>query len=122
MYEFTAPFQNPSGSPIRELFKYLGEPGMISFAGGYPASDLFDVDGLKQAAARAYHDPNLCLQYGPTDGLPLLKHQLIQLMARRNVSCEPNEMLVTTGSQQGLDLLLRVLVSPGDVVVTEQPA
>jgi DNA-binding transcriptional MocR family regulator len=122
MYEFTAPFQNPSGSPIRELFKYLGEPGMISFAGGYPASDLFDVDGLKQAAARAYHDPNLCLQYGPTDGLPLLKHQLIQLMARRNVSCEPNEMLVTTGSQQGLDLLLRVLVSPGDVVLTEQPA
>src|SRR3569623_127461 len=49
MYEFTAPFQNPSGSPIRELFKYLGEPGMISFAGGYPASDLFDADGLQPA-------------------------------------------------------------------------
>jgi DNA-binding transcriptional MocR family regulator len=122
MYEFTAPFQNPSGSPIRELFKYLGEPGMISFAGGYPASDLFDVDGLQQAEARAYQDPNSCLQYGPTDGLPRLKHELIELMARRGVPCALNEMLVTTGSQQGLDLLLRVLVSPGEVVFTEQPA
>jgi len=122
MYEFTAPFQNPSGSPIRELFKYLGEPGMISFAGGYPASDLFDVDGLQQAEARAYQDPNSCLQYGPTDGLPRLMHELISLMARRGVPCALNEMLVTTGSQQGLDLLLRVLVSPGDVVFTEQPA
>jgi DNA-binding transcriptional MocR family regulator len=122
MYEFTAPFQNPSGSPIRELFKYLGEPGMISFAGGYPASDLFDVDGLQQAAARAYQDPNSCLQYGPTDGLPRLKHELVNLMAHRGVSCALNEMLMTTGSQQGLDLLLRVLVSPGDVVLTEQPA
>ncbi|MDR6393208.1 PLP-dependent aminotransferase family protein [Paraburkholderia phenoliruptrix] len=122
MYEFTAPFQHPSGSPIRELFKYLGEPGMISFAGGYPASDLFDVEGLQQAEARAYRDANLCLQYGPTDGLPGLKRELVNLMARRGVACAPSEMLVTTGSQQGLDLLLRVLVNPGDVALTEQPA
>jgi len=122
MYEFTAPFQHPSGSPIRELFKYLGEPGMISFAGGYPASDLFDVEGLQQAEARAYRDANLCLQYGPTDGLPGLKRELVNLMARRGVACAPGEMLVTTGSQQGLDLLLRVLVNPGDVALTEQPA
>jgi len=53
MYEFTAAFRQPSGSPIRELFKYLSEPGMISFAGGYPASDLFAVDGLRLAAERA---------------------------------------------------------------------
>jgi len=122
MYEFTAPFQSPSGSPIRELFKYLAEPGMISFAGGYPASDLFDVDGLQQASARAYQDTSQCLQYGPTDGLPRLKHELINLMARRGVPCAPSEMVVTTGSQQGLDLLLRVLLNPGDVALTEQPA
>ncbi|WP_026121799.1 PLP-dependent aminotransferase family protein [Paraburkholderia kururiensis] len=122
MYEFTAPFQQPAGSPIRELFKYLGEPGMISFAGGYPASDLFDVEGLNAAATRAYQAPAQCLQYGPTDGLPALKAQLVQLMGRRGVSCATDELVVTTGSQQGLDLLLRVLVSPGDVVLTEQPA
>ncbi|KVL02964.1 PLP-dependent aminotransferase family protein [Burkholderia ubonensis] len=122
MYAFTTPFQHPAGSPIRELFKYLGEPGMISFAGGYPASDLFDVDGLSVAAARAYAQPTRCLQYGPTDGLAELKHELIALMSRRSVTCSPAELVVTTGSQQGLDLLLRVMVAPGDVVLTEQPA
>ncbi|KVD70485.1 2-aminoadipate aminotransferase [Burkholderia ubonensis] len=122
MYAFTTPFQHPAGSPIRELFKYLGEPGMISFAGGYPASDLFDVDGLSAAAARAYAQPTRCLQYGPTDGLAELKHELIALMSRRGVACTPTELVVTTGSQQGLDLLLRVMVAPGDVVLTEQPA
>ncbi|KVP73650.1 2-aminoadipate aminotransferase [Burkholderia ubonensis] len=122
MYAFTTPFQHPAGSPIRELFKYLAEPGMISFAGGYPASDLFDVDGLSAAAARAYAQPTRCLQYGPTDGLAELKQQLIALMARRSVTCTPAELVVTTGSQQGLDLLLRVMVAPGDVVLTEQPA
>ncbi|GLU32089.1 PLP-dependent aminotransferase family protein [Trinickia caryophylli] len=122
MYAFTAPFQNPSGSPIRELFKYLGEPGMISFAGGYPASDLFDIDGLQAAAARAYRAPARCLQYGPTDGLPELKTELVALMARRGVACANDELLVTTGSQQGLDLLLRIFVAPGDTVLVEQPA
>ncbi|WP_321869424.1 aminotransferase-like domain-containing protein [Burkholderia ubonensis] len=122
MYAFTPPFQHPAGSPIRELFKYLGEPGMISFAGGYPASDLFDVDGLNTAAARAYAQPTRCLQYGPTDGLAELKHELIALMSRRGAACTPAELVVTTGSQQGLDLLLRVMVAPGDVVLTEQPA
>ncbi|GBH23526.1 aminotransferase-like domain-containing protein [Burkholderia vietnamiensis] len=122
MYAFTPSFQNPAGSPIRELFKYLSEPGMISFAGGYPASELFDVDGLNAAAERAYAQPVRCLQYGPTDGLAELKQQLIALMARRNVACTPAELLVTTGSQQGLDLLLRVMVAPGDGVLTEQPA
>ena len=122
MYEFTAPFQHPAGSPIRELFKYLGEPGMISFAGGYPASDLFDAEGLQAAAAQAWQDSTRCLQYGPTDGLPELKTQLLALMARRGVTCTPQEMLITTGSQQGLDLLLRVLLEPGDTALTEQPA
>lgn len=122
MYEFTAPFQTPSGSPIRELFKYLSEPGMISFAGGYPASDLFDVEGLASAQERAYQASSRCLQYGPTDGLPELKNELLALMGRRGVLCAPEQLLVTTGSQQGLDLLLRILVAPGDVVMTEQPA
>ncbi|SEK13167.1 aminotransferase-like domain-containing protein [Paraburkholderia diazotrophica] len=122
MYEFTAPFQSPSGSPIRELFKYLSEPGMISFAGGYPASDLFDVEGLDAAEARAFQASNQCLQYGPTDGLPELKKELLALMARRGVTCALDQLLVTTGSQQGLDLLLRIMVAPGDVVMTEQPA
>ncbi len=122
MYAFTAPFAEPAGSPIRELFRYLGLPGMISFAGGYPASALFDADGLATAAERAYAKPARCLQYGPTDGLPELKAALIARMAARGAACRPEELVVTTGSQQGLDLLLRVMVAPGELVLTEQPA
>ena len=122
MFSFNPAFEAPSGSPIRELFKYLAQPGMISFAGGYPASDLFDREGLEAAAARASQQPTLCLQYGPTDGLAILKEQLAQLMTRRGAPCAPADLLVTTGSQQGFDLLLRVMVAPGDVVLVEQPA
>lgn len=122
MYTFTSAFEAPTGSPIRELFKYLGQPGMISFAGGYPASDLFDRTGLDAAAARASQHTTLCLQYGPTDGLAVLKDELAKLMTRRGTPCTAQELLVTTGSQQGFDLLLRVLVGAGDVVLVEQPA
>jgi DNA-binding transcriptional MocR family regulator len=122
MFTFNPAFEAPTGSPIRELFKYLAQPGMISFAGGYPASDLFDREGLDAAAARASQQPTLCLQYGPTDGLAVLKEQLAHLMTRRGTPCTPPELLVTTGSQQGFDLLLRVMVAPGDVVLVEQPA
>ncbi|MFM0208299.1 PLP-dependent aminotransferase family protein [Paraburkholderia sediminicola] len=122
MFTFNPAFEAPTGSPIRELFKYLAQPGMISFAGGYPASDLFDREGLDAAAARASQQPTPCLQYGPTDGLAVLKEQLAHLMTRRGTPCTPQELLVTTGSQQGFDLLLRVMVAPGDVVLVEQPA
>ncbi|ALK34742.1 aminotransferase [Burkholderia plantarii] len=122
MHDFTAPFREPAGSPIRELFKYLGQPGMISLAGGYPAAGLFDTGGLAAAAERAWRNPVRCLQYGPTDGLPELKAALAARMAARGARCASDELVVTTGSQQGLDLLLRVLVAPGDVVLTEQPA
>jgi len=122
MFEFTAPYRDTTGSPIRELFKYLGEPDMISLAGGYPSSDLFDIDGLQHAAAEAWRQPARCLQYAPTDGLPELKHEITQLMQQRGVAVSGDQLMMTTGSQQGLDLLLRVLVNPGDVVLTEQPA
>lgn len=122
MFAFNPAFEAPTGSPIRELFKYLAQPGMISFAGGYPASDLFDREGLDAAAASASQQTTLCLQYGPTDGLPVLKEQLAKLMTRRGTHCAPQDLLVTTGSQQGFDLLLRVMVAPGDVVLVEQPA
>ncbi|SIT40499.1 2-aminoadipate transaminase [Paraburkholderia ribeironis] len=122
MFKFNSAFEAPTGSPIRELFKYLAQPGMISFAGGYPASDLFDREGLDAAAARASQQITQCLQYGPTDGLAILKEQLASLMTRRGAQCAPHDLLVTTGSQQGFDLLLRVMVAPGDVVLVEQPA
>jgi 2-aminoadipate transaminase len=121
MYSYSPAFQNPMSSPIRELFKYLSEPGMISFAGGYPDPGLFDVEGLGAASTRAFQDSRACLQYGVTDGSPKLKAEVIRLMERRAAKVSPENIVVTTGSQQAFDLLLRVLVGPQDRVFVEQP-
>lgn len=122
-YAFAAPFRAPQGSPIRELFKYVGRPGMISFAGGYPSKDLFDREGIAQALDAAYRsDPIACLQYGDTAGAPLLRRSLARLMAARGVERDAEDIVVTTGSQQGFDLLLRTLIAPGDTALIEEPA
>ncbi|EIK95010.1 GntR family transcriptional regulator [Pseudomonas sp. M47T1] len=121
-YRFAPTFQAPTGSAIRELFKYLSLPGMISFAGGYPATTFFDQPNLTAAAERALREsPVDCLQYAATDGLPLLREQLAALMARRGAPVAVDDLMVTTGSQQGLDLLIKVLLSPGERVLVERP-
>ncbi|WP_347556062.1 PLP-dependent aminotransferase family protein [Robbsia sp. KACC 23696] len=119
---FAAPFRHPVGSPIRELFPYLSRPGMISFAGGMPDPALFDGDGLQRAQEKAWKNKSACLQYGPTDGLPMLRAALASVMRARGVQCDESGIMVTSGSQQGLDLLLRVMVEPGDVILVEEPA
>ncbi|MGU7771615.1 aminotransferase-like domain-containing protein [Burkholderia sp. MR1-5-21] len=121
MYEFSRPFVHPASSPIRELFKYLSDPEMISFAGGYPDPKLFDVDGLGEASVRAYKDSLSCLQYGSTDGIAKLKTEIIRLMETRGVKAAAENVVVTTGSQQAFDLLLRVLINEGDAVLVENP-
>jgi DNA-binding transcriptional MocR family regulator len=96
---------------------------MISFAGGYPSKDLFDREGLAKALDAAYRaDPIACLQYGDTAGAPLLRRSLARLMGARGVECGPDDIVVTTGSQQGFDLLLRTLIAPGDTALIEEPA
>ncbi|WP_436207131.1 PLP-dependent aminotransferase family protein [Caballeronia sp. LjRoot31] len=123
LYDFTEPFKAPQGSAIRELFKYLGRPGMISFAGGYPSKDLFDRAGIGQALEDAYSsDPIACLQYGDTAGSPALRRAILRLMNDRGVTRDVDDVIVTTGSQQGLDLLIKILVAPGDAVLIEEPA
>ncbi|MES2784348.1 MAG: PLP-dependent aminotransferase family protein [Pseudomonadota bacterium] len=119
---FSGPFADPAGSPIRELFRYLGQPGMISFAGGYPSPPLLDGDGLAEASARAWSDPAASLQYGPTEGSIELREALARLSRGRGVMCNAADVLVTTGSQQAFDILVRIFVEPGDAVVVEAPA
>lgn len=120
MYPFTPAFIDPQESPIRILFKHLREPGMISFAGGYPDPELFDVDGLREAGERAFKDVRTCLEYGSSDGIPKLKQELVRLMAERGAAVAPEHLVVTTGSQQGFDLMLRLFVNPGDLVLVEE--
>lgn len=119
---FATSFADPAGSPIRELFRYLGKPGLISFAGGYPSPALLDAEGLAEASHRSWSDPAASLQYGPTEGGLQLRRALAELSVARGVDCDAEQVLVTTGSQQAFDILVRIFVEPGDVVVVEAPA
>lgn len=110
-------------SAIRELFKLLGKPGIISFAGGFPDSAMFDVDGIREACDRALtEEPGSALQYGATEGYPQLREQLAQFMAAKGAAgVAPEGLIVTTGSQQALDLVGKTLIDPGDKVIVEGP-
>lgn len=109
-------------SAIRELFKLLGKPGIISFAGGFPDAALFDVDGIREASQRALdEEPGAALQYGATEGYQPLREQLAAFMGSKGASVGADELIVTTGSQQALDLLGKTLISPGDKVIVEGP-
>ncbi|MEE4271578.1 MAG: PLP-dependent aminotransferase family protein [Thermoanaerobaculales bacterium] len=109
-------------SPIRELFKTIQQPGMISFAGGLPDPDAFPVEAFADCADVLADDGRRVLQYGASEGFAPLREILIETMtARIGVEVRPDELLVTSGSQQGVNLTARCLLDPGDVVVVEAP-
>ena len=110
-------------SAIRELFKLLGKPGIISFAGGFPDPSLFDIEGIRSASELALSDASAgaVLQYGATEGVPALRGALSRYMQTQGCRVAADEVIVTTGSQQALDLLGKTLISPGDKVIVEGP-
>ncbi|HUR87531.1 MAG TPA: PLP-dependent aminotransferase family protein, partial [Ramlibacter sp.] len=120
---FAQRLNNVETSAIRELFKLLGKPGIISFAGGFPDSAMFDVAGIKESADLALtSEPGAALQYGATEGYEPLRTQLAHFMRSKGVKdIEPQGLIVTTGSQQALDLLGKTLIDPGDKVIVEAP-
>ncbi len=121
--QFADRLNNVETSAIRELFKLLSKPGIISFAGGFPDSALFDVEGIRAASQQALQDePGAALQYGATEGYQPLREQLAQFMASKGAQdVAPENLIVTTGSQQALDLLGKTLINPGDKVIVEGP-
>ena len=109
-------------SAIRELFKLLGKPGIISFAGGFPDVALVDVDGIRAATLAALEqEPAGAMQYGATEGYAPLREQLASFMQAKGAAVAADQLVVTTGSQQALDLLGKTLISPGDKVIVEGP-
>ena len=120
--QFASRLNNVETSAIRELFKLLGKPGIISFAGGFPDPAMFDVQGIKEASVKALNeDPGAALQYGSTEGFGPLREELASFMGAKGVAVDANELIVTTGSQQALDLLGKTMISPGDKVIVEGP-
>ena len=120
--QFASRLGNVETSAIRELFKLLGKPGIISFAGGFPDPAMFDVEGIREAANKALtEEPGAALQYGATEGYQPLREQLRAFMGTKGATVAANELIVTTGSQQALDLLGKTMISPGDKVIVEGP-
>lgn len=121
-FPFAQRLDNVETSAIRELFKLLGKPGIISFAGGFPDSAMFDVHGITEAVNKALIDePGAALQYGATEGYQPLREHLAAFMQSKGAQVAADQLIVTTGSQQALDLLGKCLVDPDSKAIVEGP-
>ena len=119
---FASRLNNVETSAIRELFKLLGKPGIISFAGGFPDPALFDVEGIRMASEQVLSGhPGAVLQYGATEGWGPLREALSGYLADKGITATPEQIIATTGSQQGLDLIGKTMINPGDKVIVEGP-
>ncbi|MCP4359917.1 MAG: PLP-dependent aminotransferase family protein [Chloroflexi bacterium] len=109
-------------SMIRELLKLTQQPDIISFAGGLPAPELFPVAEFDAAASRilAEHGRQ-ALQYSATEGYLPLRQFIVEKMEQYGIQATPDNVLITSGSQQALDLIGKMLLNPGDMILTERP-
>lgn len=120
--QFAARLNAIETSAIRELFKLLGKPGIISFAGGFPDPALFDVQGIQQATeAVLAGQASAVLQYGATEGYQPLREGISRFMGNKGAEVTSEGLIVTTGSQQALDLIGKTMIAPGDKVLVEAP-
>lgn len=108
-------------SAIRELLKFTQRPEVISFAGGLPASDVFPTERFREACCRVLEQhPDLALQYGATEGYEPLREMVARHIARYGIKAKTENVLISSGSQQALDLIGKLLIN-GDRVLVEAP-
>ena len=111
---------NPS--VIREILKVTERPGIISFAGGLPSPDTFPIEAMRVASERVLtQDGRAALQYAASEGLPALREWVAQDLHKQGMAVSPDQVLITTGSQQGLDLVAKVLIDAGSKILVETP-
>lgn len=124
MLKFADRMDGMKASDIRELLKLTARPEIISFAGGMPAPELFPVEDIKAAFnAVMAEQGQIALQYGQTEGWAPLRAQIAERMAKKNnVHTDPSNIILTAGSQQGLDFCGKLFLNPGDVVILESPS
>ena len=109
-------------SAIRELLKLTQKPEIISFAGGLPAGELFPIERFAEACQKTLKENSqVALQYGPTEGYAPLREMIAQNLNRYGVAASPENVLLTSGSQQALDLIAKLLINRGDHILTEAP-
>ena len=111
-------------SAVREIFKVTGQPGVISLAGGNPAPESFPVEEIKKIAAQILeNEPVTALQYGVSEGFPLLRELVKQRLSEKfGIGKDTDDLIIVSGAQQGADLATKALINEGDGVVCEEPS
>ncbi|NLA23666.1 MAG: PLP-dependent aminotransferase family protein, partial [Bacteroidales bacterium] len=110
-------------SAIREILKLTQDPEIISFAGGLPSADSFPLEDIRRISDDVIAKKGaVALQYGTTEGCNELKNELIAHYAKDGVKLEKDNIIVTTSSQQGLDLISKIFINPGDTVICGLPS
>ena len=124
MVRYAKRMEQLTNSDIGELLKLIAQPDIISFAGGLPAAELFPVEQLRQACNHVMDEVGrVACQYSATEGLPALREKIAQRMKEKNnIETDAEHILITSGSQQGLDFSGRVFLDKGDVVLMESPS
>jgi 2-aminoadipate transaminase len=114
---------NMKRSEIRELLKFTRQPSIISFAGGLPGPETFPVKDLEEIACQTLREKGaVALQYGPTEGEATLRMEVAKWLSREKPAISPENILITAGSQQGLDIVSKVFLDPKDIVIVELPS
>lgn len=117
------PAKGMKRSAIREILKLLQNPGMISFAGGLPSPETFPINDLKEITLEVLEkDGTYALQYSTTEGDPLLRQLLVERHNRQGLNISTDNVIITTGSQQALDLIARIFIDPGDYILCGLPS
>src|SRR5215216_3966377 len=114
--------QGMKSSAMRDLMAITARPEVISLAGGLPDTSSFPAEDVAALMSRVAADASArALQYGPTEGMDELKSCIVEVMAEEGMDVGADELLVTTGGQQVIDLVCKTLIDPGDVIVAEGP-
>ena len=122
MSRFSKSVSSLRTSEIRDLMSLATRPDIISFAGGMPGNELFPVEEISEIYNNLPLDSKqTAFQYGPTPGYPPLLESLKEYLKRKGMPVETNNLMITTGSLQAINILAKVFIDPGDLVVTENP-
>lgn len=124
MVKFAKRTDRMQASEIRESYKLMAIPGMISMASGSPDPGLYPVEALKEAEMKVYDtNSEMALSYGPTEGYTPLRKKIVDKMQKKaGVTCGVNNIMLLSGSQQGLDLAAKLFVNEGDYIACETPS
>src|ERR1700754_1992817 len=119
---FAARTQKMQRSTVREILKLTARPDVISFAGGLPAPELFPVERIREATDTILSERGTeVLQYSTTEGMPELRKLIAKRLSAGKFNISPENILITSGSQQGIDMVARIFLNEGDSVIVENP-